>query len=282
MAYTSIKQICKEFGINDSMDVETIKKELTQMQKELHPDTNDNYTQQDEGQFSRITEAKEFLKRYDTTLVPVSEIADLLQIVKKENEISKIKNLEENLLQSIEKKVLEIKHSYLPRKITAGSVMAVITFLWAFPSALKEHPIIGQYFETVYDGGYLILTIIWLMLVIGSIELLLITFMRESRLKHILYDLEKLNNQYKIFSWFINEIQNNEFTQQDLEAYIIQHVSVDKKISKFIRKQIEAIVPQISEMLIIRALEKGIIRKAEKVSWYDTYNVVITRGNENE
>lgn len=281
MAYTSIDDIRKEFGFDANMNIETMKKELTQMQKELHPDTNDNNTQLDEEQFSQISEAKEFLKKYDGTLVPVSVITDLIQVIKKENEIIKIEKLEANIIKSIEEKLLEINHSYLPRKITAASVIAAITFLWTFPSSLREHPFIGGYFENAYDAGYLVLTLIWLALVIFSIEILVITFTRERRLKNILYDFENLNNQYKIFSLFINEIQNNEFTQQDLETHIIQHVLIDKKRARAISKQIEPIVPQISEMLIIRALEKGIIRKVEKASWYDIY-IVITSGDKNK
>ena len=295
--YTSIDEIRKEFGFSENADIETMKKELTQEQKKIHPDVNENYTQEDNKRFSRIAEAKDFLKKYDSTLVPVSVITDLLKVAKKDNEISKIEKLETNIAISVQKKYLEIKHRFLPRKITLGAIMAVVTFLWSFPSALKEHPYFGEFFleasRASYSGAFIILTALWLMLMIISIGLLWLTFMRESRLKRILYNFENLSNQYEIFSCFINEINNNEFTQQDLDNYIVENLSqsnknkkaykysIDVLINNVINRvilvsksHIENIVPQISEMLICRALEKGIIQKADKVSWYDTYIII--------
>lgn len=287
MVYSSIEQICDEFQIDSSLDISTIISELTKKQKDLHPDANPNYSEDDLKMFSRINDAKDFLRQVDkNALVPLSEVISIIKSInnKELTSLEKEEKMQIGIKTKTQEIVKSIKSYYLPRKLTVAGLLALVSFVWAFPSMLTDHPIIGEIIDDIYSLQffYFILTAIWLFVLFLSVTLLFFTFRNETYIKNILQFLEKPESQYEIFSSFIKEdCSNSTFTIKDLEEYICSCFSPQKRM--FMDKRIRVprqllpnvyeISPKIAEMIVFRVLEKGVISKVNTKGWYDKYVV---------
>lgn len=283
MVYSSIEQICEEFKIDSSLDIATILNELTRKQKDLHPDVNPTYNEEDLRTFSRINDAKDFIRQLDkNTLVPLSEVMSIIKSINNK-ELTPVDH-EEKMQTGIKIKAQEIvksiKSYYLPRKLTVAGLLALVSFVWAFPSLLTEHPIFG---EIIFlKDFYWLLTAIWFFVLLLSVSLLFIVHRNETYIKNILHLLEKPESQYEILSTFIKERHSSSnFTNKELEEYISSCFLPQKRMFKFksfrIPRQllpyVHEISPQIAEMIVFRALEKGVISKVNAKGWYDVYIV---------
>ena len=192
-------------------------------------------------------------------------------------------------------KVAQVGKAFLPRKIALGSIIAVLSFIWAFPSVLQDNPLIGQYFVrgSEQDYYFAFFTMIWLFIVVALSGFLLITFKNENRTKNILHQFEDVNFQYDVFSSFLEKLKQYDvktFTQKELEEFIYDNFFPKAKKNQDLKEKklkgkylypltsfqvyVKEILPKTSEMLILRAVEKGIIKKNDDISWYDRYLII--------
>lgn len=281
MSFTSKAEICKTFNIDSSLDPAQIIKELTMLQAEIHPDRKLDYTDTDQERFTLLEEAKSFLRETpEQTLVPVSQIVEIIKLVKSEGITQKKESevIAEKISQTSETILRTIKHHYLPRKITVASISSIITLLWAFPSVVSEHPVLGQ----LIDVNSSLFTLLWLDALMLLSMIWFITYRAEQYTKNVLHTLENVDKQWSIFSAFISNSGESpvEFSSKDLEDYILKHISKPYKSyqSRILHRQyslaqVSEIIPHVSDMIIARALEKGIITKLPDAGWYDKYKV---------
>ena len=83
MGYTSVKEICKEFDLPETSDTDELIRQLKLKQASLHPDENNRFSEEDLENFSKIIEAKQFLrKNKNQTMVSASENNDLTREVR--------------------------------------------------------------------------------------------------------------------------------------------------------------------------------------------------------
>jgi len=282
MSFISVSEICNEFQIDPNLDSEQMIRELKRLQAEMHPDINKKFSDADTQRFTRIEEAKDFLrKKSSQALVPISDVLEIVKLInnkdiatKRESEVIARQIKDTSLLI-----VKNMKQRYLPRKITVTSIWTIITLIWAFPSVVIEHPILGKFFE--YNDGFLFLTLVWFCSLLLAIYVLFPIFRIESYTKSILHHLEDINVQYSLFSQFLTTISTSssapiEFASSDLEKFIannIPHLSRSPIFHRQVASHIKEIIPQISSMIISHALEKGVITKKNIASWYDVYIV---------
>lgn len=282
MSFNSVSEICNEFQIDPTLDDEQMIRELKKLQAEIHPDINEKFSNADAKKFTRIDEAKDYLrKRSSQALVPISDVLEIVKLInnkdiapKRESEIiaGQIKDTSLFIVKNM-------KQRYLPTKITVASIWTIITLIWAFPSAVIEHPILGEFFQ--YNEGFFFLTLLWLCSLLIAIYVLFPIYRIESYTKSILHHLEDINVQYSLFSQFLTTISTSssapiEFATSDLEEFIannIPHLSRSTIFRRQICSHIKEIIPQISSMIISHALEKGVITKKNVTSWYDVYVV---------
>ena len=165
MEYYSIKEIRDEFGI-DSESPDEIRKELIKKLSKIHPDKN-------KGEFSSGKEKEDYLKinsairfldeqtKDQEALIPLKDVTDLIKTVKElvptNNENKSVEKLRIKIDDSIDK----LKHRNRTPKIATSSITALLTILWVFPSAVKQHPILGRYIDPTCLS-FSIFTIIWL------------------------------------------------------------------------------------------------------------------------
>lgn len=229
--------------------------------------------------FTDIENAKTFL-RHNKQQTSVSDVMDIIELVKskcvsipKETEI-----IADNISKTSDVIIKTLKQRYLHRKITVASICAFITILWAFPSTITDHPILGDFFYTKKEV-YCFLSYIWLITLIISIVVLLFSYRSEKFAKNILHYMQNEDSQYIFFRDFINDLSKKnkssiEFTKKDLENFLhteILHQAAKVKIGARQLLYFGDIIPKISDMIIARALERSVIIKKSDSSWYDTY-----------
>lgn len=291
MVYSSVEEICKEFGLDSSLDISSLISELTKKQKYLHPDENNDCTEEDARVLSRLNDAKDYLRQKDKhAMIYLSDVVSIITSMNN-NELTSLEQKEKiqaGIKSSCEKIVKNIKGYYLPRKLTVAGVLALVSFVWAFPSVITEHPLLQKFY--INDSIYLIITMLWLHLLFISITLLVIAHRNETYIKNVLNYLENIDNQYNVLSDFLLELNMDEktFTSRELEEFILKLLSSTSKFNspKRIRvprqllPHVVEIVPKIADMIIIRALEKGVISKDNKRGWYDKYKVEYIEKND--
>lgn len=302
MSFNSVKDICKEFNLDESLSIEEIIAELTKIQGTLHPDKGHDICDDDTEKFTRISNAKKFLRNINTSekntsdndaqLISLSEIKDIIKLVK---DIDKNVLYEADTLQnSIKNTSAQIIHNYrkkhLVPKITSAGIAAVVTFLWSFPAMITDHPVINYLSTTINsssplgDNFYLVLTYIWLMSLLLSVYTWWICYIRENHTKNILNYLENDDNQYMLFKHFImtlmvNGNEEKTFTVPQLQEFLILEIEKHSHsfISKFIYKinpfELREFCEKISNIIIFKAQEKEIISKDSTKKWHDIYIV---------
>mgnify|MGYP004645814865 CR=1 FL=1 len=298
--FNSIEEICDEFKIKYSTDNKEIMDQLRKLQFSVHPDiANPDESkfrdERDAEKYYRIEEAKEFIRRNmkaenisnDKELLTVSEFKKLYSIIKS-NEISEVKKIENDFNETYETKFKQIKYSFLPKKITIGSIMAVITFIWSFPSVFASNPAIQLLFGGMYgEVGNAILTFVWLYFMLILLIFLFITFSRETLVKNILYAFKNEKFQYEVLSLYIhNKFGSKEIIDKgEFEKFIMNEVLYNRKslrghlknttlrnkIPNSTKIYIEELIPKLSDMIIHKALEKGLIEKSSVLSWSEKY-----------
>lgn len=296
MKFSSKEEICIYFNIDASKTKEEIIKELKQMQASIHPDKTGEQTEEEKIRFSQIDAAKKFLRGNDTEImVPLSDIRDILSIVKNNDTqlVSFKEKIEERIQNTSQRIIKTTKGNWKTAKITSTSIAVIITAIWAFPAIITEHPVLSAY--RISKDFYLFLAALWFFALFVCCSIWLYAYNKERKIKNILETLKNEDNQFAIFSNFLEnyyELKSDKrsFTVKDIEEYIeewicynkigyngtryIYPIKVIKRKSIYLNKYflcIKDIIPEVSQMIITRALEKEVILKEDKRTWYDRY-----------
>lgn len=277
MKFQSIEEIRKEFKFDSSLTVREMIKELTQLQKKLHPDVNPNYSEVDHEMFTKADEAIDFLRSIrKQTMVAVSEVVELVKeiINNKASAIEHEDKLSERILNSSERVYKNVKDYYLPKKISLATFAIFTTLFSVIIFFILNNNVFFRDSYLNIDLFYLIISLIWLIIVSTSIMFFVDMIKRELIIKRALNELGNTNLQFKIFKDFINERNAREvFTKTEIEEYVNAYVLDrcfyrvhDKKLYLYITE----ITPKVTDMIIFRAINKGFISEI-KDSWNDKY-----------
>ena len=291
--FNSIEEICEKFSIPNTEDVENIIKQLTDIQASLHPDRNPNY-QCDESireKYNEVTQAKEFLKNIkknnSADLISIKDVSSLIKEIRDYDLPSRIEKVEQSFDKVYNDQLKEISITNRPKKIALGTAIGLVSGVWAFPSVITDNPMFTYIIDRLGNKFYLDLTIIWLSVLVVSTISLFYIWKNEIRKKNSLYIFNDINYQYNIFEKFVKEKkskQNNNseisFTKSDLESFILQHTLVvrskpfESKRHNRKNKHYSELIPNFAELIIQRALQQGVIKRSDDISWYDKYIVI--------
>jgi hypothetical protein len=291
MKFYSKEEICAYFNIDTNKSEKEIIKDLTRMQVELHPDKIGKQTEEEKIKYSKIDDAKSFLRSNHTeVMIPLSDVRDIISLVKNENMplVLSRETIEEKIQNTSQKIIKNTKGTWKPMKITTTSVAIMMSAIWAFPSVITEHPILQS--TRFYDEFYFALTVMWILSLIFGGFVWLIAYKKEKKVKVLLDVLKNEDVQFEIFSDFKNCCKKskkmyNPFTIKDVEKHIkslIYNNGIElfyfdktegKKMygSKRCFSNISDIIPEVSQIIVARALEKNVIAKEDKNTWYDSY-----------
>ncbi len=196
--YTNINDIKKDFGLQTD-DISDLKKELKVLIKDIHPDKNKGEFKNklDEINYQKIISALDYLDQ-DFAIVPKSELTALTTILKDnfpaKREEEQIKNLEDK----IDKTIKIYRKSNLAPKISSTVIASMLTFIWLFPSTVKDHPILSEYLSP----KNIIFTAFWFSSLFLTIVYWLLSKRNEEQLKDMIkrFNLESVQN--KLFESF--------------------------------------------------------------------------------
>ena len=222
MKYKSIDEIIKDFGIN-STDIGDIKKELRQILKDIHPDKNgDRFKSKlDEINYHKILSALEFFEQ-EFALVTKAELTALTTIIKDSSSPLKEQKQIEVLDKKIDALIKTYKDSNYTPKISSAVISVIITFLWLFPTTIKEHPVLSR----LILPNSLIFTIVWFYSLFITGGYWLLTKRRENRIEEATKKLNLESIQNRLFDIFVKsnladkETECINFSKDDLISFL--------------------------------------------------------------
>ena len=276
-----VEEICKEFNLDTSLSVNEMIKELTKLQKAMHPDLNPNYSKSDSQKFTKINVAKDYLRTLkNQTIVPVPNVFNYLVKKTLDNNIT-LSEYEEKLSEKIsicsDKIFKKAKDYYFPKKISVVScavffsVTCVILFL--IISRLISRSTLNYYM----DYFIMLILIFWFCIITTLFFSFVKIIKNEYLIKKAVNELGETELQFEIFKEFANQRNAKEkFQKNEMEDFISQYIKKRYFYNRSFEElypYINDIVPKVTDMIIFRAINKKFINELND-SWDDEYTFV--------
>lgn len=212
MDFKSIDDIVSHFNLNVS-ESEDIKRELKSLIKKVHPDKNQGNFKSDKDKdfYMKIQLALEFLESANTSLATKNDITDLAKVLKdlavtrKEEDASvSTEKKSSSLTVKLQDSITDFHKQNSTPKITSLVITTIITALWAFPTVVKDHPLLGVLYH--FNKEF---TIIWVisLFAMGILWTRIKTAERKDEAIKKNYKLE--SSQNAIFSLFTKWLAAN-------------------------------------------------------------------------
>lgn len=221
--FNNLEEIIQEFDI-DSSDSSEILTLLKEKRIQLHPDKTGGSFKSDDckKEYESVNQAILFL---DSKLDKSNELAlmtngvrDLLEIISKQNITAESLTAENKLSETINNNIIQFKSKSLFPKISSSTITILVTYIFMFPNQIQNHPILSK-FINISNQVFLL---VWLMVLLTTIELWAICFIKENKNKEILAKFKTETYQNNLFMEFIEFIERNKsFSRDDLLNYII-------------------------------------------------------------
>ncbi|MDP1745123.1 MAG: hypothetical protein Q8L90_06080 [Bacteroidota bacterium] len=247
------------------------------MKKEVHPNNTKGEFLDDfqKEKYYKIDEALEYIEKYKSNdqLVIVEKMTDLIKLVVSEIIPSnKQFSLEQNLDNKITNALDTFRSKSLFPKISLAAITGVVTFLFLFPSQIKENPYLSHYLN--FQSPIFFMT--WLMLLTFTGMFWSLAYRNEERAKRNLSLLKVDSTQNKIFNDFITKNNNKLFSKDDLTQHVFLLSSGRQRellTSVIFGSEIITleVAQSTAELIINRAEKKNIIKKQNERGLADIY-----------
>lgn len=281
---TRLEEIKAKYNISAG-DLEEFGSALKGKLKESHPDNNKEYNSDYFTELNNdLTYVESLIKNSENqnTLVPMNEVlqtlAEIFQApVKADKDPKEVLN--EKLSANIQSLFLITKKHLRTFRIGSTTVTAIITFLWMFPNQIIEHPLIQMFFG---DSKYeitrfaMIITVIWLCVLLYTIIIWCSSIRRERIVKAIMERLKLESVQNEIFMNFLDSLyQDRQFSKREFMKYLAWGLSEKKNQRKTLNFNFEEeMVQNMADIILLRAIDYGVIRKIKSHSLIDCYEII--------
>lgn len=278
-SYTSLQQIREDFQIAEE-DPETIRTRLRMKQSSIHPDrTGGSFaSKEDETLFHRLGIAIEFLDNRDKygALVSVSAVTDLTKAV---TELIKAQSSvpDNTLSEKIKDQIQSYRSRFALPKITISAITVALTAVWIFPNTVKDHPILGKWF----DPSSSLFGIAWIYVLLSTVAFWLLVWRNEERQREFQESLKTEMVQNRIFRDFLRHFEKNKFSIEDLVDFIIDrhprsyHFLPPFSLIGNPREISISTAHTIAEVIIKRALSRQAIKKESIGQISETYTIAV-------
>lgn len=274
MKFSNIEQVKTEFKITSS-HIDDIRRDLIKKLAEAHPDkTSGNFANaEQEEKFERLKQAIEFMdNQQNASLIKIDDLKELIRLIKDDDKEKPniIEKYESNLKKTFELYREKTLSRYKFPKISITAITAAITFLWSFPSLIGEHPILSRWIDP--SNPYL--SIIWLQSLIVTGTFWFFIWWKDEKEKRFQDLISNEGFQNKLFIEFVNE-RKIEFREEGNKEYVFFKEQLIKYILNFYFKRHvdEGVAENLAELILRRALDKGVIIKDSRKSMSDIYRV---------
>jgi hypothetical protein len=271
MTFSSIKEVKENFNIdNDNLD--SIRDILNKMRSELHPDkSNGNFKSTTEKEkYYRLNNAIDYVDKVksNSSLAVIETVTELIKKVTDIIPINKDNILNQNLENKISDSIQERNFKLKFPKITLTGISTIFTFLIAFPNQMKDNPFLSKYI----DPNNPAFIIIWVFLIVYTGIFWLFAYTSEDRSKKRITRLKMGSEQNKLFNDFIFETHLQRFTKDNFTNFIYENNKSHGGIFSLYGNIFNLEIAQgIAEIIIFRALNKGVINKIDNDSLEEEY-----------
>jgi len=271
---TTIYQIKKDFNL-DSNNVDEILDVLKAKRIELHPDkSNGDFKDKNHEQsYHTIDESIRYLEnlKINNSLTINEQVTSLIQVVKDLIPNTKETTLQTNLESRINFAIEHYKSKLFIPKISLTAITAIMTFLIAFPTQVKNNVILYKYLDTQSS----LFAFIWLSLIVYTGTFWLFTYSSQEKGKKALSMLKVDSTQNEIFKDYIQENEFKEFSKDHLTDYIFRRYARHRRniVSLFFGDETVTleVAQSIAELIIARGEKKGVVKLSMENSLSDIY-----------
>lgn len=282
MQFSNLASIMREFNISEN-DPKEIRKVLSQMRAEIHPDkTGGNFLSKEvSNRFYEISNAIEYIEQIltnsksDNIPVPMQDLTELIKVIRDlVPPQNKIDIAEEKLDTSIKNSIDQIKLRFRTPKIAISTITTIISFIWIFPNTIKEHPVLGKVIDITSSN----FTYIWLEIILFCVAIWLFAFLNETREKEIKENLGVESYQNNLFDEFVykERIQSNITKEEFIEFLLSQFSNKSFRIlPNFMRRGYidRQLAQDIADLIMSRAEKRGVITQISGKSLSNLYTV---------
>lgn len=269
----TINQIKEDFNL-ESDDIEVILISLKNERIEIHPDrTKGVFTDKEhEERYHKVNESINYIEnlKSNNSLAIIEQVISLVKVVKDLLPNTKETVMQTNLESRINFAIQNYKSKLFFPKISFTAISAIMTFLFAFPTQIKDNVILSKYLDTQSS----LFTIIWLIMLIYTAMFWYIVYLSQERSKRNLSLLKVDSTQNDLFEKFIRIIKDKEFSKDQLTHFIYENYKYHKinSLLFFRDDTINLEVAQsIAEIVIARGEKKGVIKLSNQNSLSDLY-----------
>ncbi len=281
ISYTSLEQIREDFQIIDE-NPETIRAKLRIKMSSIHPDhTGGSFAnKKDEKLFHKLSAAIEFIDNRDKNgaLVSVSAVTELTKAV---TELIKAQSsvAENTLSDQIKDHIQSYRSRFKFPKIALSAITVALTAVWIFPNTIKDHPILGKFFDTE-DIRF---RFAWLFVLLFTVMFWIMVWIKEERQREFQESLKTEMVQNKLFREFLRYFKKNNFSIEELVDFLIKRYSrrYYSPILPFFGDHREITISMahtIAEAIIKRALSRQAIKKESIGQISETYRIAVENG----
>lgn len=194
--YKSIKEIQSDFGIYIE-NPEKLKKELRQLVKDLHPDSNGNKfnSKLDEINFNKLTSALKFLSS-GFEIIPTEEYNKLIL---HNNNQPKTQESSNDLSKQIDLEINSFSKDSIKLKVSSTAIATALSSVWLFPSTVGNHPILALYLSP--SNPFFVS--VWLFTLVLTSAYWVLTWSKESRVRQAINNLKLSSVQNNLFNSFL-------------------------------------------------------------------------------
>lgn len=302
----SLEDILTKLGIskNASTTPDELDRILIKKLRQFHPDNNTLgrgkfQSPQAKRKFLKLNRARELLKAQTTLMkmpsrkitLTISELKDLTtNSLAAPNKLDDLGiKLDENVKTYVS---IRIKRFDLP-KLTLGAATVLLTIVLAFPNYIFNNIFLNKIFSEKFLTSYpaiLGITTAWFYTLLSTGFIWYIAFRNEKGMKELERIIKRESFQNDIFWKFINEIGVRakaknivSFSKDDMVTFIMKGEKPDEStIRRIINKHLSTkgrylldldIAESMASLIIERALQKEVIKKAEEKRIIDRYEV---------
>jgi hypothetical protein len=226
MRWTTIEQLVKDLGLSvESQDIDHVKSAIDKELKLAHPDKfgGDFPSAEIRTRFFDLSAAREWLFGLSNTqnvLVPISQLNSLIATLG-ESQRSETKSEVRDLINSSRDEQRRSSHErYFFPKLGSGILGGLCTFLWSFPTVLKDHELLMTLF-----GGTMGQAFLADMTLLSTIAFIVIWF-QERREELVVENLMTEQGRTSCFKGFLFDLADGRplnvvvVTLNELTAYV--------------------------------------------------------------
>ena len=296
MQIDSITQVINHFHLNPGEHNE-LKKQLRQIQKKIHPDTNggDFSSEYEKSQFHDVEEAIKFIdnsknnvilsnKEKDAAVDLVSTIKEFLVPAITE---SAQQNVEQSAISKLDRCLEHIRTPLGVPRVALSALSAAVTSVWAFPGVVSTHPVLGKLLKV----SSVRFSYFWLSLLLITVLVWVRSWYQEGKHKGIVSALRTEHYQNDIFIGFMENIRYRpgsiSFSKDDLIHYIrfptIKYEFYKQPFRQVLNRQLfnRLSIPPIdlepaecaAELILRRLLKRHVIQLTASRGLSDVYEV---------